>query len=119
MHDPSPTFIPFLIIETPKSLSLNKEEHIQLAVEAHQANPISSLHSLALFYNVLWSILTDQANSIKTHHNAHAQELKVTAAQETILMEWIKETAQRGVPITLDTLCDHASAICGKHVGQS
>jgi hypothetical protein len=98
---------------------LSCEDCIQHALTAHFNDPGLSLRSLAVTYKIPRSTLTDRFNGVPTRREGHAQQLKLTPAQETVLAEWIKVMARRGVPLSAETVRDHASAICGQPVGKT
>ncbi|TFK17589.1 hypothetical protein FA15DRAFT_661337 [Coprinopsis marcescibilis] len=56
---------------------------------------------------------------MKTWAEAHEAQMKLTLAEEAILVDWIKVQGRRGVPVTYELLINHASAIAGTTVGKS
>ena len=54
----------------------------------------------------------------KSRHEAHAQEQLLTAAQEEVLVKWIKIQGHRGVPMTYTSVAHAAGEISGKEVGE-
>ena len=54
----------------------------------------------------------------KNHHKAYAQEQLLTAAQEEVLVKWIKIQDHHGVPMTYTSVAHAAGEISGKKVGE-
>jgi hypothetical protein len=106
--------------------SLTQEERMQLAIKAITASGTTpsgrtklSVRQAATAFYVPHSTLQDRYNGRKTRKEAHAHEQNLTPAQEDIVIEWVKVMGHRGVPLTQATLRDHASAICGKPIGET
>lgn len=97
---------------------LDQEERIQRALEAVKTQNIS-LRRAAIDYKVPRATLTSRHNGRPTRCVAHAHEQKLNPAEEEVLVEWVKEMGQRGLPVTPQILRDHASDICGVDVGVS
>ena len=55
----------------------------------------------------------------KTHQEAHVNEKLLTAAQEKVLVKWIKVQGCRSIPLTYATVALYAGEISGQQVGRS
>ena len=55
----------------------------------------------------------------KTRQEAHVNEQLLTAAQEEILVKWIKVQGHRGIPLTYATVALYVGEISGQQVGGS
>lgn len=106
--------------------SLSQEEKIQQAIQAVRDSivpatgcPQLSLRQAAVNFQVPWSTLTDCYNGKRTRHEAHEGEQSLSAAQEEVLVDWIKAMGRRGIPLTPSIVIDHASEIAGKPIGKS
>ena len=55
----------------------------------------------------------------KTRQEAHVHEQLLTAAQEEVLVKWIKVQGRRGIPLTYATVALYAGEISGQEVGGS
>lgn len=103
----------------------SEEERVQLALEAVRRNgfrpngrPWLSLREAASAFNVGKTKLTARFNGRKTKIDAHQHEKALTFAQESALVDWVKEMGRRGVPLHLSAVAQHASAISGTMIGE-
>ena len=81
--------------------------------------PNASIRNTAKQYGVPHSTLTDRWNGTPTHTEGHAHELLLTAAQEEVLVDWIKVMGCRGIPMTTTVITDYVADIVGHAVGES
>jgi hypothetical protein len=108
---------------------LNKDSRIQLALDAYWKSQAQtdipngrqklSLHAAAKLFHVPCSTLTDRFNGVQTCRQAHEHQQNLTVVQKDILVQWAKSLGRRGVPLSLESLCEYASHICGFEVGSS
>jgi hypothetical protein len=71
-----------------------------------------------LFYCPIF-VLLNFCEGGKTRQEAHVNEQLLTAAQEEILVKWIKVQGRRGIPLTYVTVALYAGEISGQQVGGS
>jgi hypothetical protein len=72
-----------------------------------------------VYYQVPRGTLTDRFNGKLTRKAAHEHEQLLTAAQEEVLVQWIKTMAKRGLPVTPMLVRDRVADIIGGPVGES
>ena len=114
-------------IPTQDVLELTKEDRIQLAIKAvHNLglkpdgiSTFLSLREAAKLYNVSRGTLTDRYNGVRTRAEAHEHEQLLSAAQEEVLVAWIKVMGKRGLPMTPHLVRDRVADLIGKPVGES
>jgi len=82
-------------------------------------NPNLSIQKTAIDYEVPCSTLNDQWNGTPTHKEGHTHELLLTAAQEEVLVNWIKVMGCHGIPMTMTMVTDHVADIVDRNVGES
>src|SRR5204862_2710986 len=63
--------------------------------------------------------LTDRYNGVRTRAEAHEHEQLLSAAQEEVLVAWIKVMGKRGLPMTPHLVRDRVADLIGKPVGES
>jgi hypothetical protein len=78
-----------------------------------------SIHRAAKDFQVVRSTLASRFQGTLPWKEAHNHQQKLSAAEEKVLVEWIKAQGQHGVPVSLATIGDHATAIAGGSVGAS
>jgi hypothetical protein len=105
---------------------MGKEQRINCALKAlrtsgikSNGHPCLSIREASRRFNVPHSTLTDRYNGKLTRKDAHEHEQRLSAAQEEVLVEWVKTVGRRGMPLTTSTLRDFASNICQVPVGTS
>jgi hypothetical protein len=101
-------------------LDLTQEQRMELALAALVASgtkpdgkPNRSIRETAVQYQVPRSTLNDRWNGTPTRKAGHMHELLLTAAQEEVLVEWIKVMGRRGIPFTTRTIIEHVADIAG------
>ncbi|TFK17036.1 hypothetical protein FA15DRAFT_558927, partial [Coprinopsis marcescibilis] len=70
-------------------------------------------------FDMKYSTLHNRFHGMRTQAEAHEAQMKLTPAEEAILVDWIKVQGWCGVPVTYEPLIDHASAIVGTNVCKS
>jgi hypothetical protein len=105
---------------------LDKEARIQLALAEvrrsglrENGNPVYSLRQAAQTFNIPPTTLTDRYKGGVTRLQAHEHELAVSKTKEETLVEWMKVMGRRGIPMSAQTLREHASLLAGREVGES
>ena len=105
--------------------SNEKEERIQEAVEAYQADKlkpadqqkgyrkIAELHNIPESYNTI----RNQANGMRSTHEAHQDQQKLTASEEEVLVHFLEESADRGFPQSIEQITTLATAVRHAHLG--
>ncbi len=79
--------------------------------------PNLSLRTSATAKGVCYAKVTRRWNGVESFVlRAHESQMSLSLAQETVLVEWIKEVARCGIPWTREVLLMKASKIAGKHV---
>jgi hypothetical protein len=115
--------IPELIHDFADLPQAERMEHAMAALRASGTKPDGkpniSIWRVATQFEVPKSTLTDRWNGTHTRKEAHENELLVTAAQEEVLVEWIKVMGRRGIPMTAAIITDYVADIVGHTVGES
>ena len=115
--------IPELIHDFADLPQAERMAHAMAALHASGTKPDGkpnlSIQRVATQFEVPKSTLTDQWNGTRTCKEAHEHELLVTAAQEEVLVEWIKVMGRRGIPMTAVIITDYVADIVGHTVGKS
>ncbi|KAF8993038.1 hypothetical protein BDZ89DRAFT_885647, partial [Hymenopellis radicata] len=106
----------------------DKEARVQAAMRAVLASGLKpgsekryllSVNQAAKDFNIPPQTLRDRMNGKKTRQESHLHQLRLSEEEEQVLVNWVKEMGRRGVPMTLQTLQDHASEISGRTMGRS
>jgi len=105
---------------------LTQVQHMELALAALVAsgtkpnrNPNLSIWKTATQYEIPQSTLTDWWNGTPTRKEGHAHKLLLTAAQEDVLVEWVKVMGRQGIPLNATSITDYVADIAGRDVGES
>ena len=62
--------------------------------------------------------LINHFNGKQTKCEAHQHEQTLNFSAESVLVDWIREMGQHGVPLHPSTVVQHALAISGKTIGR-
>jgi hypothetical protein len=108
-----------------RQLAAAREERLQaalVAVRAHgvrtSGRTIYSLHQAARDYGVPKATLTARYCGRLTHHQASQTQQCLTTAQETVLVNWIKQCGARGMGLTRAAVMEAASLVSGHELGE-
>ena len=139
----STSFSPYPTVDVPSDiLDKSQEERMQLALAAIQGSgtkangdPNYSVRQAAKDFNIPRTsisrrlkgtllhcyvfVLLSFCEGGKTRQEAHVNEQLLTAAQEEILVKWIKVQGRRGIPLTYATVALYVGEISGQQVGVS
>lgn len=137
------SFSPYPTVNVPSDiLGKSQEERMQLALAAIQGSgtkangdPNYSIRQAGKDFDIPRTSISRRLKGMlfsccvllflsfceggKTRQEAHVNEQLVTAAQEEILVKWIKVQGRRGIPLTYATVALYAGEISGQQVGGS
>lgn len=98
--------------------STEEESDIQLALEWHNLDPKkNTLRQAAKKFDVGRKKLINRRNGILPPHQAHSKQQVLFPAEEQVIAEWVLGLSDRGFPITIRALREHANAILEKRIG--
>ena len=69
-------------------------------VKSTCGRPAMSFCKVALQYGILKTTLTERYNNRATRAEVHEKQQKLNTPQEKVLVAWVKELGQRGIPPT-------------------
>lgn len=98
-RDPTNNTKPHTITAT-QSQSIPYEERVRFAVEACQRDRISAREA-ARTYDVPHSTISDRLHGVLSRRDAQMSKRKLTATEETALVQWILSMDKRGMPPTV------------------
>ncbi|KAM4061557.1 Tc5 transposase DNA-binding domain-containing protein [Hirsutella rhossiliensis] len=78
-----------------------REERVLLAVRAYQQGQFESTRKAAAAYDVPQSTVSDRLRGVIRRRDAQVNNLKLTATEETALVQWILSMDERGMPPTV------------------
>ncbi|KJZ68300.1 hypothetical protein HIM_12308 [Hirsutella minnesotensis 3608] len=78
-----------------------REERVLLAVRAYQQGQFKSTRKAAAAYDVPQSTVSDRLRGVIRRRDAQMNNLKLTATEETALVQWILSMDERGMPPTV------------------
>ncbi|KAM4067931.1 helix-turn-helix, psq domain-containing protein [Hirsutella rhossiliensis] len=81
--------------------SVPREERVLLAVRAYQQGQFKSTRKAAAAYDVPQSTVSDRLRGVIRRRDAQMNNLKLTATEETALVQWILSMDERGMPPTV------------------
>ena len=81
--------------------SVPREERVLLAVRAYQQDQFQSTHTAAAAFDVPQSTVSDRLRGVPPRGNAQMNNRKLTATEETALIQWILSIDERGMPPTV------------------
>ncbi|KJZ69566.1 hypothetical protein HIM_11044 [Hirsutella minnesotensis 3608] len=81
--------------------SIPREERVLLAVRAYQQGQFKSTRKAAAAYDVPQSTVSDRLRGVIRRRDAQMNNLKLTATEETALVQWILSMDERGMPPTV------------------
>ncbi|KAM4059765.1 helix-turn-helix, psq domain-containing protein [Hirsutella rhossiliensis] len=81
--------------------SVPREERVLLAVRAYQQGQFESTRKAAAAYDVPQSTVSDRLRGVIRRRDAQVNNLKLTATEETALVQWILSMDERGMPPTM------------------
>lgn len=104
----------------------SRNERVVLAIEAinhygfrKNGRPIYSLLEASRHFEVPRTTLSARLHGRPTRQEGHKHEQRLDDAQETLLVEWVKELGYRGVPLAPGTVTGYAEIITGNKLGSS
>ena len=77
--------------------SVQKEGRIELAVKAWKEGYFTSFKDAAQAYDVSWKTLARRVRGTPSRYNTRPTNCKLTATEETTLVQWILSMDQRGL----------------------
>ncbi|OCK96037.1 uncharacterized protein K441DRAFT_65212 [Cenococcum geophilum 1.58] len=83
---------------TPKSLSLSKEDRMQIVLQLLEANPDLSGRELAKIYNLSPSSIYHRRNGRQLSKEYHQKLQKLSVIEESSLVKWINIMGAWGWP---------------------
>ena len=99
----------------PHSLQLDqKEGRLALAFQAYKRDQFSSVRAAAKAYDVAESTLRSRVKGIISRRDIRSPNLKLTATEESTLIQWILSMDQRGLPLTADSVRQAANLLLQK-----
>jgi hypothetical protein len=96
---------------TPKSLSLSKEDRMQIFLQLLEANPNLSGRELAKIYNLSPSSLYHRRNSRQLSKEYHQKLQKLSVIEESSLVKWVNTIGAWGWPPQIQHLESIAKSI--------
>ncbi|KAM4065836.1 DDE superfamily endonuclease [Hirsutella rhossiliensis] len=81
--------------------SVPREERVLLAVRAYQQGQFKSTRKAAAAYDVPQSTVSDRLRGVIRRRDVQMNNLKLTATEETALVQWILSMDERGMPPTV------------------
>jgi len=100
-----------------------KKEKLAKAVEAYRGELLKEpkvrrgLRTIAEFHGVDHNTLARAINGKRSIDNANAMKQKLTVAEESVLADFILKSADRGFPLTHQSIECYANAILQKRIG--
>jgi hypothetical protein len=81
-----------------------KEDRIALAVQAFKQGHFSSLRVAAQTYDIPESTLRGRVKGVVARRDLRSVNSKLTATEESTLVQWILSMDQRGLPLRNDSV---------------
>ncbi|XP_044720074.1 helix-turn-helix, psq domain-containing protein [Hirsutella rhossiliensis] len=81
--------------------SIPREERVLLAVKAYQQGQFDSTHKAATAYDVPQSTVSGRLRGARPRRDAQMNSQKLTATEETALVQWVLSMDERGMPPTV------------------
>lgn len=98
--------------------STEEESDIQLALEWHNSDPQkNTLRQAAKKFDVGRKKLINRRNGILPPRQAHNKQQVLFPAEEQVIADWALGLSDRGFPVTIRALREHANAILENRVG--
>jgi len=96
-----------------------KEQQMQDAVDAYHHEQTQELHEqkgarkIAQEHGIgkEWRTIINRYNGGRSGREAHEEQQKLTPAEEVIIVEFVRESANRGFPMTLRNIEQYANLV--------
>ncbi|KAJ6436248.1 ATP-dependent DNA helicase PIF1 [Purpureocillium lavendulum] len=79
----------------------SREERVLLAIKAYQQGQFDSAHKAATAYDVPQSTVSARLRGARPRRDAQMKNRKLTATEETALVQWVLSMDERGMPPTV------------------